>query len=242
MLLRSILVGAAVAGARAPAPPPPTPRRSSRSKPCYVAAQREPARAGSHRRPRLHAVRASSTSSSTTCCSRRIERPTPTADVNGDLTGSVPAPFVDAGQRPFTLRARRAGHPDEHGLDACRRSRALSVAQSPVKAAHHEQPRALPRARVHALLRARMPRSTRTTCSRASRARRCGSACRPATAGCSRCRRQPVPVQEEPAASAPGRSSSIRSRSTTRSAATRAVPLTRHASSRDQAESAARAR
>ncbi len=91
-----------------------------------------------------------STSSSTTCRSRPRPAPAqPQADANGELNGTVGAPFIASGQRFFTLqlveRRRTPLLPVQFALKGDRAVGHLLARQ----AAQHEHARALPRARVH---------------------------------------------------------------------------------------------
>ncbi len=56
----------------------------------------------------------------------------PTADANGDLTGSVPAPFVASGQQFFALRLTERDHEDST-VETSAKVTALSVTSSPAR-------------------------------------------------------------------------------------------------------------
>lgn len=58
----------------------------------------------------------------------------PQVDANGALTGSVKAPVIDEGQRPFTLRAQEAD-PPANSVTVTSKVTRLSVAQVPSSAA-----------------------------------------------------------------------------------------------------------
>jgi hypothetical protein len=131
MLLRLLTAGA-LAGALGPvvATAAAQPSIDPFAKPCYVAAQpgqTEPVQISAHGfMPYAYiqvlvdnVVQMSATQ--------------PQADAAGNLLGSVPAPFVPFGARPFTVRVAEVANPDATAT-ATGRVTALSVAQSPARA------------------------------------------------------------------------------------------------------------
>ena len=148
MLLRALARGRRGRGARRPRLPRADRRRSTPLKPCYVAAQDDAAR-----------VRRRSTAHGFTplahvdiyvddiAAAGRAEPPQ--ADVRRRRsTGSVQAPFVEEGERMFTLRLTEQRQPGQHASRPRRKVTRLSVEQSPARAVD-ERARALPRPRLH---------------------------------------------------------------------------------------------
>jgi hypothetical protein len=69
-----------------------------------------------------------------------LPAPQPQAAFDGSLTGSVPAPFIDEGQRTFTLRAAEHGAEANSAIATSKVTR-LSVEQTPERAATSDRVR-----------------------------------------------------------------------------------------------------
>ena len=195
MLLRSILVGAAARGAR---------RRACRGRTPTLAAAEAVLRRGGRR-----------TSASTSRSTAHGFTPFAPVDIFVDdrsLPGDTErrrrclrrhahrarsSPRSSrSGQRQFTLRLAEHDSTDELGRRPVARSRGCRSSRRPKRAATGERVRF--RGRGFTDADRRRP-STRTTCSRASRARRSSSGCRRATAGRSRSERKQFPFKKQPA-------------------------------------------
>jgi hypothetical protein len=137
MLLRTILVAATFA-AFAAAPAAAAPTLQPPLKPCYVAAQEE---------QREYVVVDGSGFTPLAFVDIFVDdilQPTgdqqPQAAYDGTLKGSVRAPFVESGQRRFTLRATERAIPDSTASVVAKVAR-LSVEQVPAKASTRERVR-----------------------------------------------------------------------------------------------------
>ena len=98
------------------------------------------------------------------------------ADTDGEVIGGVPAPYQASGERPFTLTVTE----DDQPANTASASSRVTALDAAAEAAHGRAAaaRALHRPRLHR----RHRRCTRTTCARASTARRSASAPRRAPA------------------------------------------------------------
>jgi hypothetical protein len=134
MLLRSTLLAtvfAALCAAPAFAQDPPVPTTLDALKPCYVAAQekqRELVEVKGHGFTAFALI--------DVYIDDVLVPPTPgaepQADVDGNLTGSVPAPFIDEGERSFVLRTTEQGT-GKYAIQSSKVTR-LSVSQTPPSA------------------------------------------------------------------------------------------------------------
>ncbi len=136
MLLRSLFVAAAIAAlAAAPASAEPV---LNDLKPCYVAAQEE------QREPVLVEGAGFTPTKMVDIYIDDIWQAEPTIDLEGGLSGTVNAPFIEEGERPFTLRVSErettTGGATNSVTKVSRVTR-LSVTQSPSKAATRERVR-----------------------------------------------------------------------------------------------------
>src|SRR4051794_26497164 len=66
--------------------------------------------------------------------------PQPQAAFDGSLAGSVPAPYIDEGQRTFTVRVAERGNANNMGWVSAKVTR-LSVSQTPARASTREKVR-----------------------------------------------------------------------------------------------------
>ena len=134
MLVRSMLVAAAFAALSA-APAAAAPSLAPFPKPCYVAAQEE-------QREYVPVVGAGFTPFlAVDLFVDDIQQPeAPKALFDASLNGSVKAPFVEAGQRTFTLRAAEHDNPDNTATVTGKVTR-LSVEQIPSRAATRDRVR-----------------------------------------------------------------------------------------------------
>src|SRR4051812_46087660 len=141
MLLRSILLAAAFAvlgAAPAAAQVPVPPRALVGLKPCYVAAtetQREfvPVNGQNFTPNAMIDIYLDD-------IIVKLPDPQPQAAFDGSLTGSVPAPFIDEGERTFTLRAAEHDAPGNAAVVTSKVTR-LSVEQTPERAATSQRVR-----------------------------------------------------------------------------------------------------
>ena len=120
-----------------------------------------------------------------------LETP-PITNFDGTLRGSVRAPFIEEGERAFSLRVTERDNLANSVTKFSRVTR-LSVEQTPARAATRDRVRFRGRGFTE-LSR----RSTPTTSSPASRRRPSGSACRPAPAGLFSIKRQQFPFKNSP--------------------------------------------
>ncbi len=134
MLVRSMLIASALVAVSA-APASAAPWLSPFPKPCYVAAQEE-------QREYVPVVGLGFTPFEIVdLFVDEIQQPeTPPALFNGGLDGTVRAPFVEEGQRAFTLRAAERNNPDNTATVTGKVTR-LSVEQIPSRAATRERVR-----------------------------------------------------------------------------------------------------
>jgi hypothetical protein len=141
MLLRTTLLAAAIAvfaAAPAAAQVPPPPRALDALQPCYVAAteaQRESVPVVGHNFTPLALIDIYLDDISATPTGQQ-----PKADYLGSFNGSVPAPFIDEGQRTFTLRAVEHDAQANSAVMTSKVTR-LSVEQSPESAATSDRVR-----------------------------------------------------------------------------------------------------
>jgi hypothetical protein len=125
MLFRAFLAGAAVAAlTAAPASAEPT---LDPLKPCYVAATPE------QREYVMVHGRGFTEAKPVEIYVDDIVQTAPLADYGGELSGSVQAPFVDEGQRVFTLRLTESGNA-VNTVTAIAKVTRLEVEQVPAKA------------------------------------------------------------------------------------------------------------
>jgi hypothetical protein len=140
MLLRTTLLAAAFAAfAAAPAAAQvPAPRSLDALKSCYVAAteaQRESVPVNGHNFTPWAKIDIYLDDIVST-----PPGPQPQAAFDGSFMGSVPAPFIDEGQRTFTLRAAEQGAEANSAVATTKVTR-LSVEQSPERAATSDRVR-----------------------------------------------------------------------------------------------------
>ena len=232
MLLRSILAGAPRSRRSRAAPASAAPPALDAAQAVLRRGPGEPARVRPVDGQRLHAVRATSTSTSTTSLQPSIG---PAAGglrrqrSTGSVLGAVRRERRSASSRCALTEHDNAG---EHGHGDLARSRGSRSSRRP-RAAATERARALPRPRLHRPARAPGLRALRVRA--ASRARRSGSACRPATAGSSRSERKQFPFKKSPQVGRLDDPVRPGGRSTTRRPRSR-VPLTDQGQAGDQAE------
>jgi hypothetical protein len=137
MLLRSLLVAVALAALAATSAsaqtPTPTPALAD-LKPCYVAAQEE-------QREPVQVIGSGFTGGKTVDVLvdelEQFETP-PTTNFDGTLNGTVRAPFIEEGERPFTLRVTERDN-GAHSVTKASRVTRLSVEQRPARAATRER-------------------------------------------------------------------------------------------------------
>ncbi len=134
MLLRSLSVAAVFAALAAT----PASAQSTLAdlKPCYVAAQED--------QTEPVAVEGSgfTPTKEVQIYVDEIEEQRATADLEGRLSGTVDAPFIEAGERPFTLRVSETTDTGViNSVTKASRVTRLSVTQSPSKAATRERVR-----------------------------------------------------------------------------------------------------
>jgi hypothetical protein len=130
MFLRSMILGAAAAVLiSAPALAQQPSVTLAELAPCYVSAQADPTQ---REQVKVAAGGFTPLSKVDIYVDETLET---TADVtfNGTAIGTVPAPFVESGQRPFTLRVAEKGNPD-HTITKSSTVTAFSVEQSPKQA------------------------------------------------------------------------------------------------------------
>ncbi len=145
MLLRTAFLAAAFAvlgtvsaSAQAPVPTPIPQPTLAGLRPCYVAAtelQREfvPVSGGSFTPFAKIDIYLDD-------ILQTFQDPQPQAAYDGSLSGSVPAPFIDEGQRTFTLRATEHDAPTRSAIATSKVTR-LSVEQTPALAATSDRVR-----------------------------------------------------------------------------------------------------
>jgi hypothetical protein len=139
MLLRPVLVTAALAALAAPSAAFAAPTLQPLKR-CYVAAQPE------QREPVL--ISGSGFTPLATIdiyVDEIFQQPppntaTPMATYAGEVTGSVSAPFIDSGQREFSLRLTERDTP-QNSISATAKVTRLAVEQSPAKASTHDRVR-----------------------------------------------------------------------------------------------------
>jgi hypothetical protein len=145
MLLRTTLLaavfavlGTVSASAQAPVPTPVPPPALATLRPCYVAAtelQREFVVVSGHDFTPFAKIDIFLDDILQT-----LPDPQPQAAYDGTLSGSVPAPFIDEGQRTFTLRAAEHDAPARAAVATSKVTR-LSVEQTPALAATKDRVR-----------------------------------------------------------------------------------------------------
>jgi hypothetical protein len=138
MLLRSTLLAAVFAALSATPALAQNPPFLDGIKPCYVAAQpdqREYVAISGHNFTPFKLV-----DLFVDDIAQKAEGDPPQADVDGLLKGSVKAPFIEEGERPFTIRVSDHDNPQLFATGAAKVTR-LSVEQAPAAAATSDRVR-----------------------------------------------------------------------------------------------------